>query len=37
MVQGLICAIGVILFAIILFLTLIATKVSARHVYYAGK
>jgi len=35
--MGYACAIGVILFAIILFLTLIATKVSARHVYYAGK
>lgn len=35
--MGYACAIGVILFAIILALTLVATKVSSRHIYYAGK
>lgn len=35
--MGYACAIGIILFFIILFLTLLATKLSERHVYYAGK
>jgi multiple sugar transport system permease protein len=35
--MGYACAIGVILFVIILLLTLLATKLSGRHVYYAGK
>lgn len=35
--MGYACAIGVILFFIILFLTLLARKLSERHVYYAGK
>ncbi|MEO0796165.1 MAG: sugar ABC transporter permease [Verrucomicrobiota bacterium] len=35
--MGYACAIGLILFLIILALTLLATKVSERHIYYAGK
>jgi multiple sugar transport system permease protein len=35
--MGYACAIGVLLFGIILLLTLLATKLSERHVYYAGK
>jgi multiple sugar transport system permease protein len=35
--MGYACAIGVILFVIILLLTYAATKISERHVYYAGK
>lgn len=35
--MGYACAIGVILFGIILLLTLLATRLSERHVYYAGK
>lgn len=35
--MGYACAIGVILFLIILFLTLAAGKLSEHHVYYAGK
>lgn len=35
--MGYACAIGVILFIIIVALTFVATKVSERHVYYAGK
>ena len=35
--MGYACAIGIILFFIILFLTLLASKLSERHVYYAGK
>ena len=35
--MGYACAIGVILFFIILFLTLLARKLSERHVYYEGK
>ncbi|HWB59042.1 MAG TPA: sugar ABC transporter permease [Chthoniobacteraceae bacterium] len=34
---GYACAIGVMLFLIILFLTLLATRISRRHIYYAGK
>jgi len=35
--MGYACAIGVILFLIILFFTYAASKLSERHVYYAGK
>jgi multiple sugar transport system permease protein len=35
--MGYACAIGVILFIIILLLTMLATKLSGRHIYYAGK
>ena len=35
--MGYACAIGVILFLIILALTWISTKLSEKHVYYAGK
>lgn len=35
--MGYACAIGMILFSIILALTYAATKLSERHVYYAGK
>ncbi len=35
--MGYACAIGMILFLIILLLTYIATKFAARHIYYAGK
>ncbi len=35
--MGYACAIGVILFGIILLLTLLTTRLSERHVYYAGK
>lgn len=35
--MGYACAIAVILFFIILFLTLLATKISRRHIYYAGR
>lgn len=35
--MGYACAIGVILFVIILLLTYAATKISERHVYYTGK
>lgn len=35
--MGYACAIGVILFGIILLLTFLATRLSERHVYYAGK
>jgi multiple sugar transport system permease protein len=35
--MGYACAIGMILFLIILTLTYIATKLSERHIYYAGK
>ena len=35
--MGYACAIGVILFIIILLLTILATKLSERHIYYAGK
>ncbi len=34
---GYACAIGVILFLIILGLTYVATKLSQKHIYYAGK
>jgi multiple sugar transport system permease protein len=34
---GYACAIGMILFVIILILTMLATKISERHVYYAGR
>lgn len=35
--MGYACAIGVILFLIILFFTYVSSKLSERHVYYAGK
>lgn len=35
--MGYACAIALILFIIILVLTVVATKISARHIYYAGK
>lgn len=35
--MGYACALGLILFLIILLLTLAATKLTERHVYYAGK
>jgi len=35
--MGYACAIGVILFLIILFLTLVSSKLSERHVHYEGK
>jgi len=35
--MGYACAIGMILFLIILVLTFAATKISQRHIYYAGK
>jgi multiple sugar transport system permease protein len=35
--MGYACAIGLILFLVILSLTLLATKLSEKHVYYAGK
>lgn len=35
--MGYACAIGMILFLIILILTYVATKLSERHIYYAGK
>jgi len=35
--MGYACAIGLILFLIILTLTYVATKLSERHIYYAGK
>lgn len=35
--MGYACAIGVILFLIILFCTFVASKLSERHVHYAGK
>lgn len=35
--MGYACAIGVILFLIILFLTYVSSKISEKHVYYAGK
>lgn len=35
--MGYACAIGLILFVIILFLTLLGTKLSEKHIYYAGK
>ena len=35
--MGYACAIGVILFAIILLLTFVSSRISERHVYYAGK
>lgn len=35
--MGYACAIAIILFLIILVLTLLATKFSSRHIYYAGK
>ena len=35
--MGYACAIGVILFLVILVLTWLATKLSEKHVYYAGK
>jgi len=35
--MGYACALGLILFLIILTLTLLATKLSERHVFYAGK
>ena len=35
--MGYACAIGMILFLIILTLTYVATKLSERHIYYAGK
>ena len=35
--MGYACAIGIVLFLIVLFLTLIATRLSERHIYYAAK
>jgi multiple sugar transport system permease protein len=35
--MGYACAIGIILFVIILTLTILATKISEKHIYYAGK
>ncbi|MEI8342563.1 MAG: sugar ABC transporter permease [Verrucomicrobiota bacterium] len=35
--MGYACAIGLILFVIILLFTLMATRLSQRHIYYAGK
>jgi multiple sugar transport system permease protein len=35
--MGYACAIGVILFLIILVLTIVATKLTEKHVYYSGK
>lgn len=35
--MGYACAMGVILFLVILSLTLLATKLSKQHIYYAGK
>ncbi|MFZ4599835.1 MAG: carbohydrate ABC transporter permease [Terrimicrobiaceae bacterium] len=35
--MGYACAIGVILFGVILLLTYVSSKISERHVYYAGK
>ncbi len=35
--MGYACALGLILFLIILFLTLLATKLSEKHIYYASK
>jgi ABC-type sugar transport system permease subunit len=35
--MGYACAIGVILFLVILALTWLATRLSEKHVYYAGK
>ena len=35
--MGYACAIGLVLFALILALTVLATKLSERHIYYAGK
>jgi multiple sugar transport system permease protein len=35
--MGYACAIGVVLFLIIISLTWLATKLSEKHIYYAGK
>ncbi len=35
--MGYACAIGLVLFTLILVLTFLATKLSERHIYYAGK
>ena len=35
--MGYACAIGIILFVIILALTFLATRLSEKHIYYAGK
>ena len=35
--MGYACAIGVVMFALILLITWLATKLSSRHVFYAGQ